>query len=62
MLDARINCWTAAFEADKLQIELVVNSLANIIRKKQTGQCSWLASNLAWFGILETDVHVNFQD
>ena len=28
-----MNCWTAAFEADTLQIELVVNCLANIIGK-----------------------------
>ena len=31
--DARINCWTAAYEADTLQIELVVNVFANMIGK-----------------------------
>ena len=30
---ARINCWTAAYEVDKLQIELVVNCLANMLGK-----------------------------
>ena len=44
-----------------VQIELVVNCPANIIGKTD-GSMSWLASDLAWFGSLETEVHVNFQD
>ena len=52
MRDARINSWTAAYEADMLQIVLVVNCLANRIGKT--------ASNLAGFGSLETEVHVIF--
>ena len=38
MPDPRINCWTAAYEADTLQIELVVNCLANMIGLLVSGE------------------------
>ena len=59
MPDARINCWTAAYEADMLQIELVVNCQSKMIGKTDG---SMQLACLSGFESLETEVHVNFED
>ena len=59
MSEVRINCWAAAYEADTLQIELVVNCLANMIGKTD-GSMQLACLKLAGFGSLETEDDVNF--